>query len=76
MLRLPKMRHPMMMPQVKKKKEAKDIPQVRQSATDRLKQIAESVEHKLSHLPKNPFCQSCIMGKMKEKYSHRRTFAR
>ncbi len=38
-------------------------PQGRQSATDRLRAEAQSMEHKLSHLPKNPFCQACTMGK-------------
>ena len=53
-----------------------EAPVVHQSKSDKLKEVALSVEHKLSHLPKNPFCQSCIMGKMKEKYAHRKTFAR
>ena len=56
--------------------EEPEVPVVRQSKSDKLKEVAASLEHKLSHLPKNPFCQSCIMGKMKDKYSHRRTFAR
>ena len=30
----------------------------------------------MSHLPKNPFCQACTMGKMKEKYSRRSAFKR
>jgi hypothetical protein len=53
-----------------------DVPVLRQSLAVRLKAIANSIEHKLSHLPKNPYCESCVRGKMKEKYSHRRTFAR
>ncbi len=38
---------------------APELPVVRQSATECLKAVANSVEHKLSHLPNNPFCQSC-----------------
>ena len=33
---------------------------------ERLKVEASSVLHKLTHLPKNPFCDSCQRGKMKE----------
>ncbi len=51
-------------------------PQGRRSASDKLRIEPQSMEHKLSHLPKNPFCQSCTMGKMKETYSKRRTFKR
>jgi hypothetical protein len=51
-------------------------PQLRQSDVQRLKEEAQSYEHQLSHLPKNPYCESCIMGKMKENYSRRRTFKR
>ena len=42
----------------------------------RLKTEASSVLHKLTHLPKNPFCDSCQRGKMKEKYSRRGAFKR
>ncbi len=49
---------------------------VRRSAADKLREVAESKEHKLYHLPKNPFCQACIMGKMKERYAHRSQFKR
>ena len=49
---------------------------VRQSVAERLKVEAESHEHKLSHLPNSPYCEACIMGKMKEKYSRRKTFKR
>ena len=51
-------------------------PQARPSVSDKLRAEAESVEHKLSHLQKNPFCQACTMGKMKEKYSRRSAFKR
>ena len=37
---------------------------------------AASVSHKLTHLPKNGFCEACQMGKMKEKYSRRGAFNR
>mgnify|MGYP000515056568 CR=1 FL=1 len=47
----------------------------RQSVNDRLRKEAKSLSHQLSHLPKNPFCQSCTMGKMKEKYGSRRTLS-
>ncbi len=53
-----------------------EVPQLRRSAAQRLKKEAESYEHQLSHLPKNPYCIACIMGKMKEKYSRRKTFKR
>ncbi len=39
-------------------------PQARLSGKDKLMLEAQSLEHKLSHLPKNPFCHSCTMGKM------------
>ncbi len=51
-------------------------PPARESAQDRLRKEANSLEHKLSHLPKNPYCQSCTMGKMKEMYSKRGAFKR
>ena len=51
-------------------------PPHRQSVNDKLKAEAISAAHQLSHLPKNPFCDACLFGKMKEKYSHRRTFKR
>jgi hypothetical protein len=37
---------------------------------------AKSRTHKLTHLPKNPRCESCVRGKMKEKYSRRGAFRR
>ena len=40
----------------------------------RLKREAESREHKLTHIPKNHFCNACLRGKMKEKYSRRGAF--
>ena len=43
---------------------------------ERLKAEASSVLHKLTHLPKNPFCDSCQRGKMKEKYPRRGAFKR
>ena len=42
----------------------------------RLKKEAESKEHKLTHLPKNHYCDACLRGKMKEKYSRRGAFHR
>jgi hypothetical protein len=51
-------------------------PRARLSVSDKLRAEAQSLEHKLSHLPKNPFCEACTMGKMKEKYSRRRAFKR
>ncbi len=51
-------------------------PRARLSASDKLRVEAQSLEHKVFHLPKNPFCEACTMGKMKEKYSRRRTFKR
>ena len=43
---------------------------------EKLQTEAGSVLHKLTHLPKNPFCDSCQRGKMKEKYSRRGAFKR
>ena len=37
---------------------------------------AQSAIHKLTHLPKNPFCQACQEAKMKQYYSKRGAFAR
>jgi hypothetical protein len=37
--------------------------------TSKLQDEATSLVHKLTHLPKNPFCEACKRGKMKEKYS-------
>jgi hypothetical protein len=48
----------------------------RLSVNDKLRAEALSLDHKLSHLPKNPFCEACTMGKMKEKYSRRSAFKR
>ena len=36
-------------------------------AREKLEAHAKSVLHKLTHLPKNPFCDACQRGKMKEK---------
>ena len=36
------------------------------SVTEKLRQEAQSLNHKLHHLPKNPFCDACVTGKMKE----------
>ena len=43
---------------------------------DKLREEAKSLQHKLHHLPKNPFCEACVRGKMKEKYSRRGAFQR
>jgi hypothetical protein len=37
---------------------------------------ALQLSHKLTHLPKNPFCQACQEAKMKQYYSKRGAFAR
>ena len=42
----------------------------------RLKREAESREHKLTHIPKNHYCDACLRGKMKEKYSRGGAFHR
>jgi hypothetical protein len=41
-----------------------------------LKAIAITKEHWLTHLPKNPYCQSCQEAEMKQAYSKRGAFAR
>ena len=48
----------------------------RQSQKERLVDEAKSLVHKLTHLPKNPYCDSCQRGKIKEKYSRRGAFKR
>ena len=37
------------------------------SVTERLKLEAQSLNHQLHHMPKNPFCEACMGAKMKEK---------
>ena len=34
------------------------------SVTERLKLEAQSLNHKLHHMPKNPFCEACIRAKI------------
>ena len=41
-----------------------------------LPQEAESLQHKLTHLPKNPYCSTCCRAKLKHKYTKRGTFQR
>ena len=49
---------------------------LRQPVKVRLQAEALTSAHKLCHLPKNPYCNACCRGKMKQKYSKRRTFKR
>ena len=46
------------------------------SVQEKLRAEATSAAHKLTHLPKNPYCSSCQLGKMKERYSRRGAFRR
>jgi len=51
-----------------------DKPKGDSKSTSKLREEANSLVHKLTHLPKNPFCEACKRGKMKEKYSRRGAF--
>ena len=51
-----------------------DKPKGASKCTSKLKEEATSLVHKLTHLPKNLFCEACKRGKMKEKYSRRGAF--
>jgi hypothetical protein len=57
-------------------KEEKEEMKLESKVTSKLREEATSHSHKLTHLPKNPFCDACQRGKMKEKYSHRGAFKR
>ena len=50
--------------------------EIRTHRNQTLRSEAKAVEHKLYHLPKNPCCEACIRGKMKEKPSRRGAFKR
>ena len=41
------------------------------SATQRLMAEAQSLKHRLTHIPKNPFCDICSRGKMLKKRTRR-----
>ena len=41
-----------------------------------LREEATSIQHLLTHLPKNPYCMSCQQAKMRQRYSHRGAFKR
>ena len=55
---------------VKDEEKANEEPKV----TSRLKEEAKSTVHQLIHIPKNPFCDACQRGKMRERYSRRGAF--
>jgi hypothetical protein len=57
--------------------EVKDEPEERKEHSvlaSRLRDEARSAKHHLTHVPKNPFCEACQRGKMREKYSRRGAF--
>ena len=56
------------------KEEADEDKKVEPKVTSRLREEATSIGHKLTHLPKNPFCDACQRGKMRERYSKRGAF--
>ena len=40
-----------------------------------LREKAQTTEHLLTHLPKNPFCKACIRGKTTRKHARTRQLA-
>ena len=46
------------------------------SAQEKLRLEATTATHKLTHLPKNPYCPACQLGKMKQRYTRRSAFRR
>jgi len=63
------------LPKVESEK-AQEMAEVSLTRDEKLKAEAKSLQHKLHHLPKNPFCEACMRGKMREKYSRRGAFQR
>ena len=56
------------------KEEVEEEKKVEPKVTSRLREEATSIGHKLTHLPKNPFCEACQRGRMRERYSKRGAF--
>ena len=53
-----------------------EVEEIKQDSklTSKLQEEAVSASHKLIHIPKNPFCEACQRGKMRERYSRRGAF--
>ena len=65
------------LPEVKIEKEDEAKPEFEPTHRARdLQEDAKSLKHKLTHLPKNPYCQACQEAKMKQAYSRRGAFQR
>ena len=53
-----------------------EIPLAESKARRDLRIESVSLQHLLSHLPKNPYCVSCQQAKMRQRYSHKGAFKR